>query len=359
MSWTEGVLEDLVQLQRGFDITKAQQKPGNIPVISSSGPQSFHSEAKAKGPGVIIGRKGSLGTVYYSGSDYWPHDTTLWSKDLKGNDPKYVAYFLQTMNLARFDTGNSNPTLNRNHIHGQPIRIPDLPTQERIAGVLSAYDDLIENNRRRIALLEQSARLLYREWFVHFRFPGHETAQFVDGLPEGWKMVRVEDAVTRHPPGKLYSQKTVAETGAVPVLDQGQSGIIGYHNEEPSFIAGIDDPVIVFSNHTCYQRVIHFSFSAIQNVLPFKPSDRLPDQIYWLHHATEGLVTLNAYKGHWPEFKNKEFAVPTEGLAQIFNVYARDMHLQVNTLRQEVNQLAKARDLILPRLMDGRLSVQE
>jgi type I restriction enzyme S subunit len=199
MSWTDAKLEDLVLLQRGFDITKAEQRDGQVPVISSSGVQSYHNVAMVKGPGVIVGRKGSVGSVYFRDTDYWPHDTTLWSKDLKGNDAKFVAYFLRTQNLNRFDTGNSNPTLNRNHIHGQPIKKPDLPTQQRIAAILSAYDDLIENNRRRIGLLEQAARLLYREWFVHLRFPGHETAKIVDGLPEGWERMPASEAMHINP----------------------------------------------------------------------------------------------------------------------------------------------------------------
>jgi len=199
MSWTDAKLEDLVLLQRGFDITKAEQRDGQVPVISSSGVQSYHNVAMVKGPGVIVGRKGSVGSVHFRDTDYWPHDTTLWSKDLKGNDAKFVAYFLRTQNLNRFDTGNSNPTLNRNHIHGQPIKKPDLPTQQRIAAILSAYDHLIENNRRRIGLLEQAARLLYGEWFVHLRFPGHETAKIVDGLPEGWERMPASEAMHINP----------------------------------------------------------------------------------------------------------------------------------------------------------------
>ncbi|HRR40860.1 MAG TPA: restriction endonuclease subunit S, partial [Syntrophales bacterium] len=175
--WKQAFLEDLVFLQRGFDITKDEQKPGNIPVVSSSGVNSYHSEAKAEGPGVVIGRKGSLGTVHYVEGPYWPHDTTLWSKDFRGNLPRYVFYFLHTLGLERYDVGNSNPTLNRNHIHRLKIQLPEYPIQERIVKILSAYDDLIENNRRRIQLLEQAARLLYREWFIHLRFPGYEHAK--------------------------------------------------------------------------------------------------------------------------------------------------------------------------------------
>ena len=186
--WRAAALKELVFFQRGYDITKAEQSPGDIPVISSSGTTSYHSELRAHGPGVVIGRKGSLGTIHYVDGPYWPHDTTLWSRNLNHNNPRFVYYFLHTIGLERYDVGNSNPTLNRNHIHGLPIAIPDHRIQERIASILSTYDDLIENNKRRIRLLERAARLLYDEWFVHLRFPDHEHATISNGIPEGWEM---------------------------------------------------------------------------------------------------------------------------------------------------------------------------
>ncbi|MFH0967165.1 MAG: restriction endonuclease subunit S, partial [Methanobacteriota archaeon] len=192
-SWTQGTLKDLVFFQRGFDITKADQKEGEIPVISSSGLTSYHNEAKVAGPGIIIGRKGSLGTVHFSECPYWPHDTTLWSKDIKGNNPRYIYYFLKTLGLERFDVGNSNPTLNRNHIHDMNIAIPPKGVQEGIVEILSPYDSLIENNRRRIQLLEEAARLLYQEWFIRFRFPGYEHTKIVDGVPEGWITCKISE----------------------------------------------------------------------------------------------------------------------------------------------------------------------
>jgi len=158
--WRPGTLKELVYFQRGFDITQAQQRPGPYPVVSSSGITSYHDEFMVKGPGVIIGRKGTLGSIHFVPSDYWPHDTTLWSKDLNGNDARFVYYYLHTIDFRRFDVGNSNPTLNRNHIHDLPIRIPPRELQTHIAATFGAYDDLIENNARRIKLLEQAARLL-------------------------------------------------------------------------------------------------------------------------------------------------------------------------------------------------------
>src|SRR5438034_248653 len=193
--WRDGKLQDLVFFQRGFDITQAQQREGPYPVISSSGVTSYHDEFKVNGPGVVIGRKGTLGSVHFTAGDYWPHDTTLWSKDLKGNNPRFVYYFLHSLDFKRFDVGNSNPTLNRNHIHDLAISIAPPSAQNNIADVLSAYDELMENNRRRMELLEESARLLYREWFVRLRFPGHEHTRLTDGLPQGWERAAFPDVV--------------------------------------------------------------------------------------------------------------------------------------------------------------------
>lgn len=134
--WRLKKLIDLVFFQRGFDVTQAQQKLGPYPVISSSGATSYHNEFKASGPGIIIGRKGTLGSIHFTVSDYWPHNTTLWSKNLKGNNPRFVYYFLHTFDFKRLDVGNSNPTLNRNHIHDISIQIPPVEIQERIASMV-------------------------------------------------------------------------------------------------------------------------------------------------------------------------------------------------------------------------------
>ena len=202
MGWKQCQLGDVLTLQRGFDITKKEQKQGSVPVISSSGINSFHNTAKVNGPGVIIGRKGSLGTVFYIEEDYWPHDTTLWVKDFHGNFPKFAYYFLSTLNLAHFDAGASNPTLNRNHVHLLPVYWPPLPIQSKIASILSAYDDLIENNTHRIAILEEMARMLYQEWFVKFRFPGHEQVKMVESemgmIPEGWEVKPIGQLLEYH-----------------------------------------------------------------------------------------------------------------------------------------------------------------
>ena len=351
-------LGDAIIFQRGFDITKSEQTEGEIPIVSSSGISSFHNQWKTKGPGVVIGRKGTLGTVHYLKGNFWPHDTTLWVKDFKGNNRRFIYFFLQTLRLENFDTGSSNPTLNRNHIHKIKIIFPKRNEQQKIAAILSAYDDLIENNQRRIALLEKMAAEIYREWFVRMRFPGHEKVKFVKGVPADWKQMLIGDLITRISPGKKYEQKTALESGEIPILDQGQSGVIGYHNDEPGVFASPEKPVIVFANHTCYQHLIFFPFSAIQNVLPFIPSTTNKSNIFWLNMATNGIVELNDYKGHWPAFVSKRIFYPNFELTQLFGDIVAPIFKQKFLIEKANEAIKESRDMLLPRLISGKLSVE-
>jgi type I restriction enzyme S subunit len=174
-------------------------RPGAYPVIGSTSVLGYHDEFKVEPPGVMTGRSGSLGFVQYVPVKYWPHNTSLWVRDFKGNHPRYVYYYLQTLDLQRFNSGTGVPTLNRNDLDTLELWVHRLPTQRKIAAVLSAYDDLIENNTRRIQILDEMARAIYREWFIHFRFPGHETVKMVESalgvIPEGWEVKRLADLV--------------------------------------------------------------------------------------------------------------------------------------------------------------------
>ncbi len=168
--WRETTIGAEVLLQRGFDITRKEQRPGSVPVVSSGGPSSLHDIAAAKGPGVVLGRKGVVGSVYFVKDDYWPHDTTLWVRDFKGNDPRFVYYFFLSIAsvLAQLDVGSANPTLNRNHVHPMKVWWPELDEQRRIARILGTLDDKIELNRRTNETLEAMARALFKSWFVDF-----------------------------------------------------------------------------------------------------------------------------------------------------------------------------------------------
>ena len=272
-------------------------------------------------------------------------------------DVRFIKYYIDTIKLRiqSISHGATQDNLSVDKLLSFDFDVPDLPTQRKIAGILSAYDDLIENNLRRIKILEKMAQSLYREWFVHFRFPGHESATFKDSelgrIPEGWEVRTIEELVKRIPVGKKYDQKSASPTGLVPIFDQGKTGIIGYHDDEPGVVATDDAPIIVFANHTCYQRLVHYPFSAIQNVLPFLPSPKIKRNIYWLHHATNGKLILNDYKGHWPEFAALVLSVPTTELSNLFGDFAKTISLQILRLERANQTLHRTRDLLLPKLL--------
>lgn len=281
--------------------------------------------------------------------------------------PKYGYYLLRniTPEIQQIASarGAGKGIINKTQFEDFDVVIPNIEDQKIIADVLSAYDDLIENNTRRIKILEQMAQVIYTEWFINFRFPGHEKIKMVDSgadfgkIPEGWEVLQVRDVIQRVSPGKLYDNETVSPNGKVPVLDQGRSGIIGYHNDEPGVVASIEKPVIVFANHTCYQRLMLFSFSAIQNVLPFYPAEEKFRNIFWLHFATKDLISFNDYKGHWPEFMQKRLVVPTVEIADKFTEMIKPDVILSYQLELANQNLRKTRDLLLPKLVTGEIRV--
>jgi type I restriction enzyme, S subunit len=120
----QGKLEDCLTLQRGFDLPNSQRRPGSIPIYASTGITGTHDEAKVRGPGVVTGRSGSLGTVVYVQEDYWPLNTALWVKAFKRSTPLHSFFLLSDMGLEQYNSGAAVPTLNRNDVHGLPVAVP-------------------------------------------------------------------------------------------------------------------------------------------------------------------------------------------------------------------------------------------
>ena len=166
--WIEISLGEAMTLQRGFDLPRSKRGEGPFPVIASTGQVGSHEEAKVRGPGVVIGRSGSLGGGQYIKVDFWPLNTTLWVRDFKGNERRFCYYLLKSLDLAHFNAGSGVPTLNRNHIHPLPVFLPPLSEQRAIAHILGTLDDKIGLNRRMNETLEEMARALFKCWFVDF-----------------------------------------------------------------------------------------------------------------------------------------------------------------------------------------------
>ena len=167
--WARTLVGDQVTLQRGFDITKDQQRPGRVPVVSSSGIKSLHDTPMVRAPGVVMGRKGTLGKVFYLHADFWPHDTTLWVKDFKGNEPRFVFHFFSVLEVQWLDSGAANPALNRNQVHALPVAWPPQVEQGAIADrcdeVTLQAAQLANVYERKLAALDELKKSLLDQAF--------------------------------------------------------------------------------------------------------------------------------------------------------------------------------------------------
>lgn len=163
--WVEKSLGEVCTLQRGFDLPTRQRKKGDYPLISSSGCIDSQAEAKVPGPGVVTGRSGSIGSVFFIDTDFWPLNTTLYVKDFHGNDPRFIFHLLGKFDLKRFAGGAGVPTLNRNSVHCELVYVPsNISEQKRIAAIV---DEAFEGIDRAIANTEKNltnARELFESY---------------------------------------------------------------------------------------------------------------------------------------------------------------------------------------------------
>ncbi|HOP08519.1 MAG TPA: restriction endonuclease subunit S [candidate division Zixibacteria bacterium] len=286
-------------------------------------------------------------------------------------DPGYVGRIVESDVYKQFVLsqvgGAAQPNANAKILSSFRLPIPDRSTQSRIVEILSAYDDLIENNRRRIQLLEQSARLLYKEWFVHLRFPGHEHTQIINGVPEGWE------------------KKPLREIADVTM---GQSPKSIYYNNDGNglpFHQGVTNFGVRFPKHETYCTVqsriaepgdILFSVRA-----PVGRINITPDKIV----IGRGLAAIRsicdhqnylfyALKSHFfkedmigggaifaaitkKDLYGVELIKPTDRIAAMFMEHVVPIDLQIANLHQTIERLTKARDLLLPKLMNGEVAV--
>lgn len=187
--WIECTLSDLVSFQRGYDLPKSHMQKGQYPVVGSNGIIGFHNEYTTDEPSITIGRSGNVGKPFIYYGKTWSHNTTLYVKDYKGNDPVFVFYFLKTMDLANYGGGSAVPTLNRNHIHTLSICVPkNIEQQKKIGVILATIDHKILINNAINDNLEQQAQAIFKAWFVDFE-------PFGGVMPDDWKIGNLEDVI--------------------------------------------------------------------------------------------------------------------------------------------------------------------
>ncbi|MGZ8067386.1 restriction endonuclease subunit S [Aeromonas salmonicida] len=357
---------------------------------------------------IVIGRVGSYcGSVHFSDEKCWVTDNAI-ACVAKSNEPAdFWFYLLGYLNLNQYRSGSGQPLLNQSILNSIKCSIPSsIESRAKIGHYLLSLDNKITLNCQVNQTLEQMAQVLFKSWFVDFdpvvdnaldagffeqdlAFPDEllshaearravrehadfkplpeatrqlfpaafeECAEPSLGLggwvPQGWQALQFGEFIHRKSVGKKYDQKSASAVGKIPILDQGKSGVIGYHDDEPGVRASLDSPVVVFANHTCYMRLISFDFSAIQNVLPFTGKDV---DTTWAFYATQDRVRFSEYKGHWPDFVIEKTIVPSLVLTTKFREYVDSLIRSVRCNELQNQTLINLRDTLLPKLISGEL----
>jgi len=382
MSWAERKLGELIEIKHGYAFKSKFFSENGKYVLLTPGNCYETGGLKSKGdkekyyigdiPDNFVLKKGDLllvmtdlvqsapilgGAFIIPENDKFLHNQRLGLVSIKNStdsDKKYLYYLLNSESYRGQVRGAATGATVRHtapqRIYNCKVKIPSIKKQRKIASILSTYDDLIENNRQRIQLLEESARLLYREWFVRLRFPGHEHVKIIDGVPEGWEKSTLGDNIVLNYGKSLKADDRIE--GPYPVY--GSSGIVGTHKKpfarSPGIIVGRKGNVgsVFWSSRdfhpidTVYyidtESSDYYLYNALQH-MQFVSSDA----------AVPGLNRNYAY--------SRLYLLPSENISSHFENIVAPIYGQTFKLDEYNRKLKQARDLLLPRLMNGEIEV--
>jgi len=396
--WKKCELGDVLTLQRGFDLPVQRRSVGRFPIVASTGIVGSHNEHKVAGPGVVIGRSGSIGGGQFISENFWPLNTTLWVKDFKNNDARYCYYLLKSIDFSTYNVGSGVPTLNRNHIHPHPVTLAPPYEQKVIASVLGALDDKIENNRQMNETLEEMARAIFKSWFVDFdpvhakaagNAPAHmdvETAALFpssfgdDGLPSGWANKTLGDFIEIQN-GYAFKSKDWTDEG-IPVVKIGsvKPSIVDLSNcsfvsaevaeLKQNFQLRVGDILIGLTGYVgevgrvppadklpmLNQRVGRVVFKR-ESFEPFVyAAMRLPEFKSFAESQSHGSAQANVSTKQLQEYP---VIVADNLLIQKFNELLESYFEKILTNSAENQTLAELRDTLLPKLMSGEIRVRD
>ena len=355
-NWKNGELGDFVTLKRGFDLPRQKREAGQVPIFSSSGITGTHSTAMVKAPGVITGRYGTIGEVFYAAEDFWPLNTTLFAEDFHGNDAKFIYYFLKTLEWSKFTSASAVPGINRNTVHKESVSLPDIETQRKIASTLSMFDEKIKINTEINDNLQQQAAALFSGLYART----NTEVRFTDliqilggGTPKTgentfWNgniaFFTPKDVGT---PYTLITEKTITEDGlshcnsrlypvnTVFVTARGTVGKVGMSS------------VPMAMNQSCYALVGKETHQLLVYFYTLKTVDRLK-------HKASGAV-FDAITTR--DFESEQIMKLSDEDAKSFLCIAEPMFQKVLNNSIENQRLSTLRDSLLPKLMSGEIDV--
>ena len=340
------------------------------------------SRHKIRINGIVLPRRGAITKRAFVGPDEegWLCGTGCIKIEATGRRiwPKYLYYYLGTAEsvdwLEKNAVGSTMLNLSTEIVSRLPLACPGINVQKEVASILSTYDDLIENNRRRIALLEEAARLLYREWFVHFRFPGHEQIKIFGGVPEGWEPRTLGDVAEANRDG--YRPKELPEKlNYIDISSVARGRILSKNVMAATDAPGrarrkADDGDVIWSNVRPNLRAYALILEPDENDVfstGFTVLTATEVPYVWLYM----FVTTDKFVGHlinhatgagYPAVRSSDFlrasvVVPPPALLTLYQESTESNFRLISKLEQQNQKLSHARDLLLPRLMSGEIAV--
>lgn len=372
--WKECKLGEVIELLYGKGLREQDRKTGNIPVYGSNGIVGYHNEYLVKGPGIIIGRKGSVGEVKYSPVDFFPIDTTYYvSLKEEMADIRFMYYFLLTLHIDEMNSHSAVPGLNRNDVYSLDVTVPPLPEQRAIASILSSLDDKIDLLHRENKTLEAMAETLFRQWFV------------VEA-EKRWKEIKLEKyvecvtgcsykSIDLNPSNiALVTLKNFARDGSFrmdgfkeytgdykksQIVKQGD--LVVAHTDITQEGDIIGNPVLIINPGQYKTLVITMDLMKVESTAEWLSKEFLyylfktPDFKFHCLGCSNGTTVLHMSRNAIPSY---ELKIPNKEKVIAFTKRVRPIIEKKFTNISQIRTLEKLRDTLLPKLMSGEVRIQ-
>lgn len=355
-NWKNGELGDFVTLKRGFDLPQQKREDGQVPIFSSSGITGTHSTAMVKAPGVITGRYGTIGEVFYAAKDFWPLNTTLFVEDFHGNDAKFIYYFLKTLEWSKFTSASAVPGINRNTVHKEIVSLPDIETQRRIASTLSMFDEKIKINTEINDNLLAQAQTLYKQFFPY---------GVQDDLPDGWRIGTVGEIIEIHDSKRIplsgadrskMEKKIYPYYGAASLMDL----VDNYIFDGKYLLLGEDGTVVDDAGYPILQYVWgQFWVNNHAHILTGRLGYDV-ESLYMLFKQTpvKSIVTGAVQpKISQANLRSVQVVIPPEHNLREYNDLVEPLFSLFRANEEECKTFTALRDTLLPKLMSGEIDV--
>ena len=382
-------LGECLELQRGYDLTSSQMQGGEVAVVGSNGIIGYHNSERGNSPCITVGRSGSVGKVHYYEQPTWAHNTALFVKDFKGNNPKYLYYLLKNLHLDNtFEKGSSViPSLDRNLVHSLVVPFhKDINDQRKVVAVLSAIDRKIELNRQINDNLEAMAKQLYDYWFVQFDFPNEEGKPYKSSggamvwneklkreIPQGWfveKMGKCTTILLGGTPdtndislwGNGYNWLNSGEVAEFPIL-KSEKNITSKGLEKSATVLAPKGSVTLSITRHLRPSILCIDACINQSVVAILENKKISKEYIYplLSRDIPRLMSLRT--GAQQPHINKEtveainVVLPPANIMGAYINQAESIYDAIFNNAREVEELTKQRDELLPLLMNGQASV--